>query len=316
MSRNGIRSTASSFREKFKFPDYLNSNFRKWYPGHMAKGLRAARAMINHCDCVIEVHDARIPNIGRNPNFFEFVAQKPHLLMLNKVDLVDKRIFKEYRSKLKDFGKTIFDSNCKENKDRNVKKIVPTILELIKQGEILTDSDNEDRLGSYRILVCGIPNTGKSSFINSLRRLNLRRGTATPVGKLPGVTRSLMNKILIHQDPKIYIYDTPGVIPPHIEDLEMAMKLSIVGCFPDRQIGEDVVADYLLYTLNKQKKYRYVQYFGLPGPSDDFDTLSMYIARKTGFWDGNKPNYLNTSLHFLRQFRDGNLGTVFLNQIS
>jgi len=279
----------------------------------MAKGLRAVRAMINNCDCVVEVHDSRIPNIGRNPDFYDFVAKKPRVLMLNKVDLVDKWTFKNYSEKLQDFGVTTFDVNCKEMKHRNVKKIIPAILEMIK-GEILSsDQPSEKSTKSYRILVCGIPNTGKSSLINALRRTHCNKGgRASPVGKLPGVTKSLMNKILINEDPKIYVFDTPGVVPPQIDNLDVGMKLAVVGTFPDHRIGEEFIADYLLYILNKQRKFAYVQKYGLPGPCDDFETVSMFIARKTGFWDGNKPHYLNTSSHFLRHFRKGELGRIFL----
>eukprot|EP00794_Sanderia_malayensis_P008241 gene8241-9123_t len=249
-------------RDKFHFPMHFMDNvFNSWYPGHMAKGLRAIRALINHCDCVIEVHDARA-----------------------------------YSRNIEEFGKTVMTSNCKRNHDPSISKIVPTMLDMIKNNEIcdpdVDETSEEKTKASYKILVCGIPNTGKSSLINVLRRIYLRRGKATPVGQMPGVTRSIMNKVLIHEDPKIYILDTPG-------------------CFPDHLIGEDVIADYLLYALNQFKQNEYVQMYGLPGPCDDFDVVSCFIARKTGFWRGNQPDYHETSLHFIRQFRKGRLGKIF-----
>ncbi|KAM4030948.1 mitochondrial ribosome-associated GTPase 1 isoform 2-T2 [Anomaloglossus baeobatrachus] len=216
------------------------------------------RAKLGKVDCIVEVHDARIPLSGRNPLFKEYLGIKPHLLILNKMDLADlshqKRVI-THLEKHED-GKVIY-TDC--IRDENIKQAL-----------------------EISIMVTGIPNVGKSSLVNALRRLHLRKGKASKVGGEPGITRSMLCKIQVSENPLIYLLDTPGVLSPRIESLETGMKLALCGTILDHLVGEDIMADYLLYTLNEHTQHRYVEQYELDEPCSNIATLLKKIALQLG----------------------------------
>ncbi|XP_036054211.1 mitochondrial ribosome-associated GTPase 1 isoform X2 [Onychomys torridus] len=218
----------------------------RWFPGHMAKGLKKMQSSLKLVDCVIEVHDARIPLSGRNPLFQELLGLKPHLLVLNKMDLADLTEQQKIVHHLegKDLKNVIF-TNCL--KDENIKQIIPKVTELIRCSYRYHRAENLE----YCIMVVGVPNVGKSSLINSLRRQHLRTGKAARVGGEPGITRAVTSRIQVCERPLIFLLDTPGVLAPRIESVETGLKLALCGTVLDHLVGEETMADYLLYTLNR-----------------------------------------------------------------
>ncbi|XP_072281237.1 mitochondrial ribosome-associated GTPase 1 isoform X2 [Pyxicephalus adspersus] len=304
-----------------RFPyDFGGRDVAHWFPGHMAKGLKQMRAKLTKVDCIVEVHDARIPLSGRNPFFKEYLGIKPHLLILNKLDLCDlsqqNRIIKQLQKQ--EVGKAIYTNSIQEE---NIKEIVPAILERVNSNPRFHRAENTE----ICIMVTGIPNVGKSSLINSLRRMHLKKGKASRVGGEPGITRSVLHKIQISENPLIYLLDTPGVLSPRIENVETGMKLALCGTILDHLVGEDIIADYLLYTLNNYPQHRYVQHYELDGPCSDTEKLLKKIAEKlgktqkvkaiTGTGDVNItiPNYSAAAYDFIRAFRKGDLGRVTLD---
>uniref|UniRef100_A0A8C9DCC0 Mitochondrial GTPase 1 n=1 Tax=Panthera leo TaxID=9689 RepID=A0A8C9DCC0_PANLE len=266
----------------------------RWFPGHMAKGLKKMQSSLKLVDCIIEVHDARIPLSGRNPLFQETLGLKPHVLVLNKMDLAD----------------------LKEQ------QIIPTVTGLVgsscryHRGESL----------EYCAMVIGIPNVGKSSLINALRRQHLRKGKATRVGGEPGITRAVMSRIQVCERPLMFLLDTPGVLAPRIESVEMGLKLALCGTVLDHLVGEETLADYLLYTLNRHQLFGYVRHYGLGGACDDIASVLKQVAVRlgktqkvkvlTGTGDVNviQPNYPAAARDFLQTFRRGLLGPVMLDR--
>ncbi|XP_053548147.1 mitochondrial ribosome-associated GTPase 1 isoform X2 [Bombina bombina] len=257
--------------------DFRGRDVAHWFPGHMARGLKQMKAKLRSVDCIVEVHDARIPLSGRNPLFKESLGIKPHLLVLNKMDLADltrqKSMFEQL--KLNGVGNVIY-TDCVN--DQNVKKVLPAITELIGSNQRFHRMENPECC----IMVIGVPNVGKSSLINSMRRLHLKKGKASRVGGEPGITRSVMSKIQISETPLIYLLDTPGVMSPHIESVETGMKLALCGTILDHLVGEDIISDYLLYTLNHHQQHRYVEKYELEGPCSNNETLLKKIAIKLG----------------------------------
>ncbi|MEE6516962.1 hypothetical protein FKM82_026857 [Ascaphus truei] len=182
-----------------------------WFPGHMSRGLKQMKARLQSVDCILEVHDARIsfvsilmwllcffntPNLplsGRNPMFKESLGIRPHLLILNKMDLADQTQQKRVLAKLELQGvKNVIYTNCV--KDENIKQVVPAITELIGSSQRFQRAESPDSC----IMVIGVPNVGKSSLINSLRRLHLKKGgKASKVGGEPGMTRSVLSRIQV-----------------------------------------------------------------------------------------------------------------------
>ncbi|RLV62374.1 hypothetical protein DV515_00019380, partial [Chloebia gouldiae] len=294
----------------------------------MAKGLRRMRLALRRADCLVEVHDARIsstaagepcplslrttlaplrllsiplprshiPLSGRNPALQEALGIRPHVLVLNKMDLADARRQPAVLEQLRQRGCShVVFTDCQ--RDVNVKKS-----------------------SEHNILVIGVPNVGKSSLINSLRRLHLKKGRATAVGGEPGITKAVLSRIQVCEKPLMYLVDTPGVLPPRLGDVETGMKLALCGAIHDHLVGEDIMADYLLYTLNKQQQFRYVQHYGLGQPCDHIEPLLKHVALSQGRTQKVKVltgtgnvnmmmlNYPAAAYEFLRDFRAGRLG--------
>ncbi|XP_036078825.1 mitochondrial ribosome-associated GTPase 1 isoform X1 [Rousettus aegyptiacus] len=298
----------------------------RWFPGHMAKGLKKMQSSLKLVDCIIEVHDARIPLSGRNPLFQETLGIKPHVLVLNKMDLADLSEQQKIIRHLEREGlKNIIFTNCV--KDENVKQIVPVVTELVGSSYRYHRGENAE----YCIMVIGVPNVGKSSLINSLRRHHLRKGKATRVGGEPGITRAVMSRIQVCERPPVFLLDTPGVLAPRIGSVETGLKLALCGTVLDHLVGEETLADYLLYTLNRHQLLGYVQHYGLGGACDDVVSVLKRVAVRLGKTQRVKvltgtaskspgdvnviqPNYTAAARDFLRTFRSGLLGPVMLDR--
>ncbi|NWQ83227.1 MTG1 GTPase, partial [Columbina picui] len=316
-------------RERF---DFGGRDVASWFPGHMAKGLRKMRASLRRADCLIEhrvvvLIGAHIPLSGRNPMLQEALGIRPHVLVLNKVDLADPR--RQPVSAGAAWGPRVAAGRCRQclcvcPSDTPLcvsLQIVPLVARLV------SDSPRYHRAESteYSILVIGVPNVGKSSLINSMRRLHLKKGKATAVGGEPGITKAVLTRIQVCENPLMYLVDTPGVLPPRLGDLETGMKLALCGAILDHLVGEDIMADYLLYTLNKQQQFGYVQRYGLAEACDDIQVVLRHVALTlgrtqrvkvlTGTGDVNVKmlNYPAAAYEFLRDFRAGRLGRVTLD---
>ncbi|XP_040905826.1 mitochondrial ribosome-associated GTPase 1 [Toxotes jaculatrix] len=311
--------SADRFRTVF---DFGGRDVAHWFPGHMAKGLKQMRASLRSVDCIIEVHDARIPFSGRNPVFRETLDVRPHVLILNKMDLADLSSKQRILAKLEEDGvRNVLFTDCLKQRDDNIKKLVPMVMGIIGSTQRFNRDENTD----YCLMVIGVPNVGKSSLINSLRRTNLKKGRASRVGGEPGITKAVLTKIQVCERPIIHLLDTPGVLPPKIESVETGMKLALCGTILDHLVGEDIIADYLLYSLNRLGKFSYVEKYELQEPSDDIHHVLKHIAVKlkktqrvkaiTGV--GNItvtiPNYTAAAYDFIRAFRKGELGRVMLD---
>ncbi|XP_061914208.1 mitochondrial ribosome-associated GTPase 1 [Entelurus aequoreus] len=309
----------AKFRTTF---DFGGREVAHWFPGHMAKGLKQMRASLKNVDCIVEIHDARIPFSGRNPLFQETLDVKPHLLVLNKMDLADlsnkQRILKELNT---NGVQNVVYTDCLKQRDENVKKLMPTLVEIIEKSNRFNREENMN----YCLMVIGVPNVGKSSLINSIRRTYLKKGRASRVGGEPGITRAVLTRIQVCERPIVYLLDTPGVLPPQIESVETGMKLALCGTILDHLVGEDIIADYLLYSLNRLEKFSYVEKYNLQEPSDDIQHILKHIAVKLGKTQRIKaitgvgnititvPNYTAAAYDFIRAFRKGELGQVLLD---
>ncbi|XP_043330978.1 mitochondrial ribosome-associated GTPase 1 isoform X1 [Cervus canadensis] len=284
-------------------------------------GLKKMQSSLRLVDCTIEVHDARIPLSGRNPLFQETLGLKPHLLVLNKMDLADLKEQQKIIQHLEREGlKHVVFTNCV--KDENVKQIIPMVTELVGSSHRYHRGEHVE----YCIMVIGVPNVGKSSLINSLRRQHLRKGKATRVGGEPGITRAVMSRIQVCERPLMFLLDTPGVLAPRIPSVETGLKLALCGTVLDHLVGEETLADYLLYTLNRHQLLGYVQHYGLGEACDDIASVLKRVAVKlrktqkvkvlTGTGDVNiiQPDYPAAARDFLRAFRSGLLGPVMLDR--
>ncbi|NXX58982.1 MTG1 GTPase, partial [Scopus umbretta] len=263
------------------------------------------------------LNGAHIPLSGRNPVLQEALGIRPHVLVLNKMDLADPR-----RQPVSTGAGLAGDPAAA------VTALLPVSLQIVPLvAKLVDNSPRYHRAESteYSIMVIGVPNVGKSSLINSLRRLHLKKGKATAVGGEPGVTKAVLTRIQVCEKPLMYLVDTPGVLPPKLGDVETGMKLALCGAIRDHLVGEDIMADYLLYTLNKRQQFGYVRRYGLAEASDHIEHVLKHVALAqgrtqkvkvltgTGNVNVTMLNYPAAAYKFLRDFRAGHLGRVTLD---
>lgn len=311
-----IKHIRSNLRTSFK---NVEKDLFKWFPGHMGKGLKQMQTKLRSVDCIIEVHDARIPFSGRNTDFkYKVSGIKPHILVMNKMDLIDPKLIPSITKKLENECANVIFTNCKNQKCKGVRSIFPLTQKLINESDRYNRASEEDSC----IMIIGIPNVGKSSLINTLRNRFLHRGNAAPVGAVPGITRSVMNKIKISDKPLVYMLDTPGILTPNITSAETGLKLALCATIQDHFVGEDIIADYLLYWLNKQKMYHYTDVFQLKEITDDISqvltTISINKKKFLKTKDANnsyvfKPNFVEAATFMIQSFRNGSLGKIMLD---
>ncbi|NXT59019.1 MTG1 GTPase, partial [Pluvianellus socialis] len=333
-------------RQRF---DFGGRDVASWFPGHMAKGeqwergrlgwaghppltpphrvagLRQMRASLRRADCLIEcivIHlsSTHIPLSGRNPMLQEALGIRPHVLVLNKMDLADPcQQPVSVRAALAGWGLQV--AGASNASACPLQTIVPLVAKLVGSSPRYHRAESTE----YSILVIGVPNVGKSSLINSLRRLHLKKGKATAVGGEPGITKAVLTRIQVSEKPLMYLVDTPGVLPPKLGDVETGMKLALCGAIRDHLVGEDIMADYLLYILNKSQQFGYVQRYGLAEACDDIEpvlrqvalargrTQKVKVLTGTGNINMTTLNYPAAAYEFLRDFRAGHLGRVTLD---
>ncbi|CAG8691089.1 3747_t:CDS:2, partial [Dentiscutata heterogama] len=307
-----ISPSLFTIRPSFVFDKAIN-----WFPGHMAKGLRVISERLSSVDVVVEVRDARISfkfliyylNIETNSkpqyiplssinNKFEDIAKlKDRIIVYNKADLADEcpqvaitDAFREYRKQ-----RVIFTD---ANTDKNVKMIINFAAnKAIKEPE---------KYPYVTVMVVGMPNVGKSSLINSMRRLGIHKGKAVKTGALPGVTRSVSaTSIKVSEDPTVYLIDTPGVMIPHITDPVASLKVALTGGIRDHLSDEEVMADYLLWRLNNFGNFSYVEKFKLSHPTDSIEVLLPEISKRIGALQKYGEYDLNKSaMFFIKQYRN------------
>ncbi|NWH68146.1 MTG1 GTPase, partial [Geococcyx californianus] len=306
-------------RERF---DFSGRDVASWFPGHMAKGEGGRRRTGNPRCSRPPAHPAlspaHIPLSGRNPLLQEALNIRPHILVLNKMDLADPcRQLVSARAGLAGCRPMC----CHRHPFLFLLQIIPLVVELVGNSPRYHRAESTE----YSILVIGVPNVGKSSLINSLRRLHLKKGKATAVGGVPGITKAVLTRIQVCEKPLMYLVDTPGVLPPRLGDVETGMKLALCGTIRDHLVGEDIMADYLLYALNKQQQFGYVRRYGLAEACDDINTLLRHVALAqgrtqkvkvltgTGNVNVTMLSYPAAAYEFLRDFRAGHLGRVTLD---
>ncbi|KAJ8248443.1 hypothetical protein GJAV_G00242070 [Gymnothorax javanicus] len=314
-----------------------HSSFFSTVHGALLSGWREGDRIISHyshssklcCTLVpwsygkrTETDEIESEKCGLNPVFQESLNIRPHLLVLNKWDLGDPSSKQRVLKQLEKSGvENVLFTDCRRQTDENVKKIVPMVTQLIENSPRYHREEDMH----YCLMVIGVPNVGKSSLINALRRTKLKKGKASRVGGEPGITKAVLSKIQVCERPALFLVDTPGVFPPKVENVETGMKLALCGTILDHLVGEDVISDYLLYSLNRLGKFSYVDQYDLGEPSDDIQHVLKRIAVKLGKTQRVKaitgvgditikmPNYSAAAYHFIRAFRRGDLGRVMLD---
>ena len=289
-----------------------------WYPGHMAKTKRQILEDLKLIDVVVEILDARIPLSSINPDIGQYVKDKKRVVVLNKSDLSDEKQNKKWVEYFenKSIKAVLADSNSGKGIDDVIRQIQKSYEES-KQAY-----NQKGRLGkSIRVMVIGIPNVGKSSFIN-----RISKKTSAGVGNKPGVTRQ---KQWIRVNDNIELLDTPGVLWPKFEDEKVALNLSYTGTIKDDILDKVEVAYQLLKYLIENERNRIIERYKLTNEDieenlDNEDRMEnenileiMYmIGRKRGaIVSGGNVDEEKVSNIILDDFRSGKLGRITLEKV-
>lgn len=282
-----------------------------WYPGHMAKTRKQIEEDLKLIDVVIELLDSRIPVASRNPDIKNLTKNKKRIILLNKSDLADEQISKKWVDKLaKEAPVILTDSNSGKGVDKVSKKID----ELMKD-EIAKQAARGRINKTIRVMILGIPNVGKSSFINRIAKKNKME-----VGNKPGVTKS---KQWIRIGKNQELLDTPGVLWPKFENNEIALNLAFTGTIKDDILEKTEIAYELLKVLYKKYRNNVIERYKLTeteisdieNNSNSMYELMQIIGMKRGaLVSGGNVDDEKTARIILDDFRNCKLGKITLEE--
>lgn len=271
----------------------------QWYPGHMTKAKREMQEKMKMVDMVIELRDARIPNASKNPMIDELVQNKPRLIILSKKDKADAMATAKWIGALGNETTSVLALDIiKEN-------ITPKVVAASKQL-MQAKIDRMIRRGirprAIRAMVVGVPNVGKSTFIN---RISKKKVAVT--GDRPGVTKALQwSKV----NSELELLDTPGVLWPKFEDERVGVLLAISGAIRDEILPLDEIAAWAMRYLIQEHPQLLTQRYGIEVCEDPYAMLEA-IADKRGYRKNKEEiDYKRTVETFLRELRDDRLGPI------
>ncbi len=274
----------------------------QWYPGHMTKAKRAMQEDIKLIDLVIELVDARAPLSSRNPDIDELGRQKARLILLNKADLADEACNRQWSQWFQDQGFHVLKINARSG--AGFKAINDTVAQACKE-KIERDRKRGILNRPVRAMVVGIPNVGKSTFINSFAKK-----AAAKTGNKPGVTRGNQ---WIRLNKNLELLDTPGILWPKFEDQAIGLKLALIGSVKDDILNMEELAVELVKLLHSLYPFVMEERYGFSVSEEEPWKALEEIARvrkclaKGGAYDTEK-----AAAMLLDDFRNGKLGRITL----
>lgn len=277
----------------------------QWFPGHMTKTKRQIQASLKLVDAVAEILDARIPLSSKNPDLQKLIQNKPKVVLLNKCDMANQNATSRWIDYYASQGVTAIAVDCKSGKGLN--KFAPAVNNVL--------AERRERLKAkgmvnpmLRIMIVGIPNVGKSSFINRVAKQNRAK-----VEDRPGVTRGNQWYSIAKN---IEMLDTPGVLWPKFDDKIVGERLAFTGAVKDQILDTELLAVRLLDFLRSLKPADFIVRFKLDDV--DLDAVDSYellniIGKKRGMLiSGGKINTERAAIMLLDEFRSGKLGRITL----
>ncbi|MBQ8596693.1 MAG: ribosome biogenesis GTPase YlqF [Lachnospiraceae bacterium] len=273
----------------------------QWYPGHMTKARRMMQENIKLIDLVIEVVDARAPLSSRNPDIDELGKNKFRIILLNKADLADPKYNALWTEYFKKRGFLVQEINARSG--AGIKNIQALVQEACKEK---TERDRKRGIVNrpVRAMVVGIPNVGKSTFINALA------GKAcTKTGNKPGVTKG---KQWIRLNKNLELLDTPGILWPKFEDQKVGERLAVIGSINDEILHMDELAVLVITYLQKEYPGLLKERYQIELNEDAYRTLEAICIVRKCFQKGEEPDTLRAAGMVLEDFRSGKIGRITL----
>lgn len=275
----------------------------QWFPGHMKKTERLIEKNIYLVDIVIEVADARVPLSSRNPNLGYLIKNKPRLLLLNKNDLANAQTTALWLEYFKSKHVSALAVDCKSGS--GMKAVVPSVKNILQ--DVIAKRKEKGQTGrSIRMMVVGIPNVGKSSFIN--RMAGSKRAK---VEDRPGVTRG---KQWVTIDQNIELLDMPGVLWPKFEDPSVGEYLSFTGAVKDNVLDTEWLAMRLLALLSRSYPQLLKERYKLEYDKDveDYDRLVLLGKKRGMLISGGEVDTERAASMLLDEYRGGKIGRISL----
>ena len=273
----------------------------QWYPGHMTKAKRMMQENIKLIDLVIELVDARIPMSSRNPDIDELGKNKARLILLNKSDLAEDAKNDAWVEYFKAKGYSVVKVNSK--KGGGIKSIQGVIQEACKE-KIERDRKRGILNRPVRAMVVGIPNVGKSTFINALA------GKAcAKTGNKPGVTKG---KQWIRLNKNVELLDTPGILWPKFEDQTVGLRLAFIGSIKDEILNVEELAAELIQFMKKYYVGVLAQKYDIIETEDPYECLRDIAKSRHCLLKGNELDTIKAATLFVDDFRNGALGKITL----
>lgn len=285
----------------------MNAEFEKlniqWFPGHMTKAQRMIEDQMKQVDAVCEILDARIPMASRNPDIDRLAGEKPRIVILNRSDLADPKWTAKWKKRFQSQGMAVLETDCRSGK--GVKGFADAVRSVLK--EKMDAFAAKGQVGrSMRVMVLGIPNVGKSTFINQVARRK-----AAVAGDRPGVTRG---KQWITVSSDLELLDTPGILWPRFDSQEVGELLAITGAIKAEVLDRETLAANFMKRLARTApdailtRYK----FSPDSEASGFDLLEQ-AAKKRGFLiSGGEYDLERMAAVLLDEYRSGKLGRITL----
>lgn len=276
----------------------------QWYPGHMTKAKRAMKEDIKLIDLVIELVDARVPLSSRNPDIDSLAAGKARMVLLNKSDLADERLNAQWAAWFEAKGIHVVKIDAR---NKGTLKQVQGVVQQACRDKIERDRKRGILNRPIRTMVVGIPNVGKSTFINSFA------GKAcAKTGNKPGVTKGNQ---WIRLNKTLELLDTPGILWPRFDDQSVGLKLALIGSINDQILNKDELAGQCIRILKEQYPGTLLNRFDLETEDKEPTAILEDIARaRSCLMKGGELDVARASALLLDDFRAGKLGRVTLEQ--
>ena len=269
----------------------------QWYPGHMTKAKRMMQENMKLIDIMIELVDARIPLSSRNPDIDQLAANKSRLILLNKTDMADERVTAQWEEYFKEKGFYVARTNARSGK--GVKGTQAIVMDACKE-KLERDRKRGIKNRPIRAMIAGIPNVGKSTFINSL---------VGKTGNKPGVTKG---KQWIKLNKNIELLDTPGILWPKFEDQQVGLRLALIGSIRDEILNQDEMAIELIEYLKNHYQGILADRYQVDENEDKVKILEQIALNRNCKMKGNELDYEKASKIVLEEFRNGKLGKISL----
>ena len=273
----------------------------QWYPGHMTKARRMMQENIKLVDLVIELVDARVPLSSRNPDIDDLGRNKARLLLLNKSDLADEAANEAWSAYFRAKGFQVVTLNSRSG--AGFKSVNAAVQEACKE-KIERDRRRGILNRPVRAMVAGIPNVGKSTFINSFA------GKAcTKTGNKPGVTKGAQ---WVRLNKQVELLDTPGILWPKFEDQEVGIKLAMIGSIKEEILNTEELSLELLKLLKSRYSGTINERYDADEALGEVELLGEIAKRRGCLMKGGEPDLTKAAAILLEDFRSGKLGKITL----